>query len=91
MFSGIPVSFAPILMFFGALGITFWVWDQPHFSRPTRAACSVLAAVIAIILCVFVYSGYSHKHAAGVMLLEGFFLALQFAISHVAHAAQTPS
>jgi len=47
--------------------------------------------IIAIILGIFIYSGYSYKHAAGVMLFEGFFLALQFAISHVAHAAKTPS
>ena len=91
MFSGLPIGFTPILIFLGVLGITFWVWDELHFGRTTRAACSVLAGIIAIILGIFIYSGYSYKHAAGVMLFEGFFLALQFAISHVAHAAKTPS
>ena len=91
MCGGLPVYLTPILILLGALGITVWVWDELQFSHATRVVCSILTCIIAVILGVFVYAGYSNEYSAGVILLEGFFLAIQFAISHIAHAAKTPS
>jgi len=84
-------SFTPIFILLISLGITFWVCDGKQFSQATRVVCGALTCMIAIFLGIFVYSGYSSEYAAGVILFESFFLAIQFTISHVAHAAKTPS
>jgi len=86
-----PCHWTPVLILLAALAITFWVCDSKQFSQATRVICSTLTCIIAIILGVFVCTGYSTEHSAAVILFEGIFLAIQFGISHIAHAVKTPS
>jgi len=88
---GFPVIQTPVLILLAAIAITFWVWDGRQFSQVTRVICSLLTCMIAIILGVFVYAGYSTEYSAAVIMYEGVLLAIQFGISNVAHAAKTPS
>lgn len=88
---GFPVALTPVLILVAALAITFWVWDGPQFSQATRIVCSVLTCMIAGILAVFVCAGYSIESSATVIVYEAFLLAIQFGISHIAHATKTPS
>lgn len=88
---GFPVALTPVLIFLIALAITFWVCDGWQFSQATRVVCGALTCIIAVILGVFVYTGYSAEHSAAVILYEAVFLLIQFAVSHIAHAAKTPS
>ena len=88
---GFRCQFVPVLILFAALAITFWVWDGRQFSQATRVVCSVLTGMIAIILGIYVCAGYSTEYSAIVILYEAVLLAIQFGISHIAHAAKTPS
>ena len=89
--SSFPCYLTPVLILLAALAITFWVCDGRQFSQATRVVCSVLTGIIAIILGVFVYAGYSTEYSGAVILYEAVLLAIQFGISHIAHAAKTPS
>ena len=81
----------PVFILLIALAITLWVWDEKKISQATKVVCSLLTCIIAIILAAFVYSGYSNQYSAAVILFESFFLAIQFAISHIAHSVKTPT
>ena len=88
---GFPCHLVPVLILFAALAITFWVCDGRQFSQATRVVCSVLTGMIAIILGIYVCAGYSTEYSAIVILYEAVLLAIQFGISHIAHAVKTPS
>ena len=63
LFSGLTLFLTPVLILLAALGITVWVLDEPQFSQTARVVCSALTCIIAIILGVFVYTGYSNEYA----------------------------